>query len=233
VPAEVTSQLHAQEQLLVRIGTKYSTFANLSWFLFLPLVLAMGLREPVLAALILIPVGLSAACAASATWLMKEIPYWIQLVIIILAMLGILATTRMYGPLMLLPQLVIAITIVLQAHPSRSMRRLTLGFAVVALVVPLLLEVVGVVPASYRFEDGVITVLPQLNEIPRDLSIAVLFGASLLALIVPCVFIAKLRSELTALQVQQIQQAWQFRRVGDELIGARLASSDAGMQRAR
>jgi hypothetical protein len=66
---------------------------------------------------------------------------------------------------------------------------------------------------------------------PRDLSIGVLFGASLLALIVPCVFIAKLRRELTELQVQQLQQAWQFRRVGDELIGSKLQSTHAGMPR--
>jgi hypothetical protein len=132
---------------------------------------------------------------------------------------------------MLLPQLVIAITIVLQAHPHRSMRWLTLGFAVFALVAPLLLELGGLVPASYRFEGGVITVLPQLNELPRDLSIAVLFGASLLTLIVPCVFISKLRRELTEVQVQQLQQAWQFRRVGDELIGSKLHSGNAGMPR--
>ena len=226
VPAEVTEQLFAQEQQVVRAAARYSVFTNVSWFLFLPIVIAMGLREPMFAVLILVPVALSAAIAAVAGWVLRTIPYSVQLAIYVFAIAGIVATSSLFGPLLLLPQLLVAITIVVQVHPRMSLRIIAVAIAMLGFMVPVLLEVFGI-SQSYVFEGGTFTVVPQAIDLPRDLTLLVLFGASALCLGFPVLYINNLRRALTEAQLLQLQQAWQFRRVSDELIGSRLGSNPA------
>ncbi len=84
---------------------------------------------------------------------------------------------------------------------------------VVAMVAPLLLEVIGVLPASYAFEGGVWTILPQTVELPRFGTLALLGCANAAMIIVPAMFIAQLRGDLTAVQARQLTQAWQFKQL--------------------
>jgi hypothetical protein len=143
-----------------------------------------------------------------------------QLAVIATTLLAGTATSRMFGPLVLVPTLIATFTIVLQAHPQRRMRLATGAMGLVAMVVPMLLELAGVLPASYRFADGAMVILPQMHELPAGASIGLLLGTSLAMLIVPCMFIARLREALSEAQTRWLLQAWHFRRLGDQLIDA-------------
>jgi serine/threonine-protein kinase len=221
VPAAVKEEEKAAEQVLVRIGARYSIIASITWFVFLPVVIALGLvpGHEYQAALILAPAGLAAIISA-VVWRQPRMSKAMQLAVIALTLLGAASTSRLFGPLILLPTLVATFCIVLQAHPSRRMRYATWALGVVALVGPVLLEVAGVLPASYLFENGTIVIVPQLHELPRTGSLALMLCASLAMMIVPCVFIGRLRAALNVAQRQLLVQHWHFRRLGDQLTGA-------------
>ena len=213
IPAEVTRAMYDEEQMLVRSGTRQSAVANLIWFLFFPIVIVMGIRSELQTALIVVPIGASAVIAGLAARRV-QVSYGIQLAIIGLTLLGMAATSRLYGPLMLLPTMICALTIVIQAHPHEPIRRAVWVMGMIAMLAPVLLELVGVLPSSYEFTGGTMTIRPQLHELPRTGSYVLLLGASLASLIVPSLFVARLRQALTEAQLRLHLQAWHLKRLG-------------------
>jgi eukaryotic-like serine/threonine-protein kinase len=215
LPTEIWDELKGQEQQLVRTGARYSVIASLMWFLFLPIVLWMGVRQPYQAVLVLGPAGLAALVSGLSTRF-PHIPKWVQLTTIGLTIAGGAATSTMYGPLVLVPTLLATFTIVLQAHPSRTMRLATWTMGCIALTIVSLVELAQ--PASYFSVNGAIEIVPRMHELPRTQSIILLLGASLAMTIVPCLFIGRIRAALNVAQRQILVQAWQFRRFGEDLI---------------
>ena len=215
VPPEVTAQLAAQEQQLVRTGARHAVVANAIWFLFLPLVIFMGVREPLHVVLVLGPAGVSAILAIIAAR-QKHIGYPITLGVIGVALVGASFVSTMYGPLVLMPTLVAVFTIVIQAHPKLFIRRATYVMASIALIVTSLVELLR--PASYQAIDGMLAILPRMHDIPRTESIVLMMLASLAMLIVPSLFIGMIRNALSDAQTKILVQAWQFRRMGEDLI---------------
>jgi hypothetical protein len=135
-------------------------------------------------------------------------------------MLASVGVARLYGPLVLMPTLVIAYAIVLQAHPARTFRRTGLVFAIVTILTPLVLELVGVFPTRYAFGDGHWSILPDAIAMPRLGTYVMLTAANIGTVIVPCMFISRLRAELSDIQQNQLVTAWHFRRLGSDLVGA-------------
>ncbi|MEO7091665.1 MAG: hypothetical protein ABI175_00355 [Polyangiales bacterium] len=119
--------------------------------------------------------------------------------------------------MIMVPTLIATFTIVLQAHPSQLMRVSTIVGAVLAMTVPTLCELAGILPPSYLFEGGRMVVVPQMHALPGTGSLALLHLASVMMLTVPCLFIARLRTALNEAQTKLLVQAWLFRRLGDEL----------------
>ena len=74
-------------------------------------------------------------------------------------------------------------------------------------------KVAGVLPSSYAFEDGRWMILPQIVELPRSGTLALLGVANAAMIIVPSMFIAQLRQNLSNLQARQLTQAWQFKQL--------------------
>jgi len=221
-PAAVREQEAADEMRIIRTGARHSIVASLLWFAFLPFVMVMGFvpGHAWQTCLVLVPAGLSAVLATMGA-VRRRVPLWIQLGVVTLTLIGAAATSRLYGPLVLVPTLVATFCIVIQAHPSALVRHYTWAAGALAVAVPILLEAFHVVSPSYAFEAGRIVILPQIHELPRTGTFALLLGASLTMMIVPCVFISKLRSTLNLVQRQLLLQAWHFRRLGEELTAAR------------
>jgi hypothetical protein len=100
------------------------------------------------------------------------------------------------------------------------MRRFSLISGVLIMLAPLGLELAGVVPSSYVFEDGKLIVLPQMTELPEVATYAYAALANVGAGLAPALFVARLRSELTSAQRRELLRAWQLRRLPDELMRA-------------
>jgi hypothetical protein len=130
-----------------------------------------------------------------------------------------MATSRFFGPFVLIPQLIASYAIAAQAHPDREFRVLAVVFAALGILVPTALEGAGVLPASYVFADGTWTIVPQLIDLTETGTYVFLTAANLGVIVVPCMFIGKIREELSQAQLRLATQAWHFRQLGAQLIG--------------
>jgi serine/threonine-protein kinase len=218
VPAPVIEQLAEENQRVVRAGAKHSASAIGSWWLFLPVMLWLGIRNAWQVWLIAVPATL-AIIMGIVMMKQKRIGTGIQIFAVFCMLLATMAISRIYGPYVLLPTLICTYAIVLQAHPERIMRMAGAVIACVAILVPSVLEWTGALPASYRFENGTWTIVPQLVDLPKTGTNVFLTSANLAMIIVPCLFIAKLREELNRAQLRLAVQAWHWKHLGAQLIG--------------
>jgi serine/threonine-protein kinase len=214
VPPEVEQELRASEQGIVRQGARDSIIGMGAWFLFLPVVYALGVVHAYMIWLILVPVGLAIVFSIRVLKMSFARPVD-QYFVLICSMLGMVMVSRMFGPLVLGPTLIATYAITLQVHPRRSIGLLMLGVATLAMIAPMMLELAGVLPSSYVYDHGRMVILPQLIELGQGGSIAVLLGASVLSLVAPAVFVGQVRDRLNQAERRLLLQAWHFRRLGE------------------
>jgi hypothetical protein len=219
IPPEVAEQLAAQQQNVIRSGLRFTVLAIVMTLAFLPLVIALGIRRVEFAVAICVPAALTCAVAFAGSRA-RSIKRPIQYATLVFLVLTLAGLSRLFGPLILMPAFLAGVAIVMQAHPERQFRVVGLAACVATMIVPLVLELVGILPTSYEFAGGRMSVLPQLHELPRELSIVFLVIASIGIAIVPAVYVARLRADLAAAQQRQLVQTWHFRRLGDDLIRA-------------
>jgi hypothetical protein len=191
----------------------------LSWLACLPVLAIIGIRDWRLLLYVGIPVTVS-IIASGVSLRRRVIGPAVQCVAIGAVMVGAAAISQLYGPMILLPILTATYAIVLQSHPDARLRIIGAVAAALAMTVPVLLELAGVTPSHDLFEGGRWVIVPQLVELPRYGTIAFLAVAHIALIVVPCVFIARLRAELSAAQQRQAVQAWHFRKLGDQLVEA-------------
>ncbi|MFN0248291.1 MAG: serine/threonine-protein kinase [Kofleriaceae bacterium] len=220
LPPEVQAQLRKETDRIVKSGASHSVWGMLSWFAFLPVVLAIGVVDQAALGWIVVTATLGLVLSVVASR-QRVIGRGIQIAILFATLAAVITVSRVYGPLILMPTLVISYAITLQAHPWRFFRRLGLAAAVVAMGLPVLLEVAGWFPTSYSFVAGRMIVEPQVVALSQTGTVGLLAVANITMLVVPALFIAKLRADLSLVQTRQLVQTWQFRRLGDELVAAK------------
>ncbi len=218
-PPALSARIEAQTQSVIRAGAQYTGFSALAWFLFLPLILAMGVRRVDYMLLIAIPLGLSVALSLAAVR-QRPIGRPIQCAALLAIMLAGAGVSRILGPLIVMPTIFTAWMIVMQTSPDGFMRRFSLVAGALMMLAPLGLELAGVVPSSYAFEDGRLIALPQMTELPQLATFAFAALANVGAGLAPAIFVARLRSELTGAQKRELLRAWQLRRLPEELMRA-------------
>ncbi|MDQ3298792.1 MAG: hypothetical protein M3619_19605, partial [Myxococcota bacterium] len=219
IPPEVQHNVAKQHQWLVRAGSRYSAVAMLSWFLFFPILFALGIERLDYVLAVAIPAAVTAGLNLYASR-QPHIGRAIQYVMIGTMMAAGMTLSRMFGPLILMPTILATWAIVAQAHPDAAMRRFCLVAVSLAMVVPIVLELAGVVPASYSFSDGRFEVLPQMHGLPTIPTLLFLGLANVAIAVIPAMFVARLRADLSRAQERELVQTWHFRRLGDDLIRA-------------
>jgi serine/threonine-protein kinase len=219
IPPEVHAEMRNETERVIHRGAVFSVIGMASWFIFFPVMYVIGIRDYLQVALIAVPALISIAASIVAVR-QRVISRSIQYVTVGFMLLGAMATSRVLGPLVLMPTLIVSYAIVLQAHPARRFRRIGLVGGIVALTVPFALELVGVIPSSYGFLDGNMLIRPQLMVLPGVWTEVFLAVTNLTMIVVPCVFISRLRAELSDAQTRQLVQAWQFKRLGGEPVVA-------------
>jgi eukaryotic-like serine/threonine-protein kinase len=219
VPPEIQSRVDAQTQDVLRAGSRHVMYSTLGWFLFLPLLLLLGVRRVDLVVLTSVSTAATVMFAAIATR-QQPIGRAIQCAILAAMMVSGVALSRMFGPLILVPALMATWATVAQTHPDRLLRWISLVGSALVIALPVVLEAVGVLPASYVFEHGRLSVVPQMNELPSPVTEVFLTVAHLGLAVIPALFVARLRNALSAAQQRQLIQTWHFRRLGDDLLRA-------------
>jgi len=221
-PPEVAEAIDLSRQAVSRSGARYAAVATLSWFTFLPGVLLLGVRRVDYMAWIMVPALLTILLGALASR-QQRIGRPIQLAMATSWFVAAMATSRLFGPMILMPTIFATFAIVSQAHPDRVMRRFCLVASTLAIILPVLLELSGVLPRSFAFTEAGLLVVPQMTGLPESATIAFVVLANAGVAVLPAVFVATLRSALTSAQERQILQTWHFRRLGEDLLESRHA----------
>jgi serine/threonine-protein kinase len=219
VPPELSARLEAQTQSVIRAGARYTGFGVLVWLLFLPILVALGVRRVDHVLAIMAPLLLSAALSFTAAR-QRPIRRPIQCAALGAMLLASVGVSRIVGPLFLMPTLFTSWMIVMQTSPDGFMRRFGLITGALLMVAPVVLELAGVLPSSYTFEGGKLIVLPQMMELPRAGTFAFVTLANVALGLAPAIFVARLRSELTGAQQRELLRAWRLRRLPEELMRA-------------
>jgi len=218
-PPEVAARLTAQAQEMIKFGSRYSGVAMGAWFLFLPFVLGAGVLRFDYMITIMVFAVLAAVFGIIASR-QKFVHPPIQYAIMAAMMCAALGVSRIFGPLILVPTIVATWAICVQAHPDRQLRNAGLVIAMLTIMVPVVLEVVGVFPASHIFPGDGFFVVPQMTALPAWFVLGFLTLGNVLTGLLPALFVGRLRSELSRTQERELVRSWHLRRLGDDLMRA-------------
>ena len=97
--------------------------------------------------------------------------------------------------------------------PTRGGRALVITIGVLAVLVPLMLEFVGLLPPSYEFKDGALTILPRMHNFPPTATIAFLCYIGLGHIISISVLMGRLHEDRIAATEALHKHTWQLRQM--------------------
>jgi eukaryotic-like serine/threonine-protein kinase len=188
--------------------------ALVAWYLFTPMILWMGvLNWPALLALDALLLGM-----IGYEWWMSRTgnvqPRYMRLAIP-LAFLSIAGLGLFFGPFVLVPAVATgacaALMIGLRANQQTRIFIVTCALA--AVFVPALLQLAGVLPASYVFEAGSIKLLPFATELPAAASATFVVLATVLTIVSSGVLVGKATASLIDAERRVFGQAYRLRQL--------------------
>jgi tRNA A-37 threonylcarbamoyl transferase component Bud32 len=182
LPAEVAADLDRAEHEKTRRVGRFGAVTYATLFLFIPLLIWVGVRSPLAIAAIFTLVGASGALSAVAAISKRPSARLVDLVLI-LSNAGFAVTASLFGPLLFMPGLIAINATAFAAHVMRERRWFVQLVAGLAVVTPFTLQLLGVVPASYAFDSRGMIILPGAISM-SPLQTTVLLAVSAVALVV-------------------------------------------------
>ena len=219
VPPEVSETIEAAAQKQLRMGAGMGGRVMLVWFLFLPLFWWMGVRDLAVIAWVLGPIGVAAAVGIleARRPRVRSAPQYLTLGCMAFA---IVATSRIFGPFMLVPTLAATYAVSMQVHPHLAPRRVALIVCCLAMIIPVFLEYAGVLPRTVTVQEGAI-VIRTLGTLREGPAIAFLTLAGVVMTLSACLFIARIRDALSAAERRLHLHAWHVQRMMPEGLPTR------------
>ncbi|UQA58301.1 serine/threonine-protein kinase [Polyangium aurulentum] len=211
VSAEVKGETLARLRLALRDGVRFDV-ASLA--LMIPFGLWMGVQGP---AGLLAVVGLTAISsalkllAAQSDGTRRTYVFGYGAYLFNIAAMSLIG--RVFGPLFFLPMLISSFTFAFAMTHSGRFRAAIMGTGCLALVLPLGLELCGILPRSYAFRDGAMLILPpgaSLPEIPTLVGLAV---SSMFMIVGPTLLMGRVQRALRRAEVRSATQAWHLRQL--------------------
>ncbi len=211
VPPEVRDQLETGRRASERKAARGGVSAYLAWLPFAGITLVMGLRSWGLltAMLVLIALGIVASYLGSRA---RRTDLWATGSLVI-STVTLVILSRLLGPLVLIPGLAGANALAFTQHASGLRRIAYVSIAAMAVVVPMLLEVVGVWPASYEFTEAGMLIVPHLASLPAISTLLLLALASITTIVLPALLMRDARDSVEESREQLAVQAWQLRQL--------------------
>ncbi len=228
VPPEVREQLESGRRESERKAARGGVSAYLAWLPFAGVTLIMGLRSWALltAMLLLIALGIVISYLGSRA---RKTDAWATGSLII-STVTLIILSRLLGPLVLIPGLAGANALAFTQHASGLRRIGYVSIAAMAVVVPLLLEITGIWPASYEFTEAGMLIVPHLASLPTVATLLLLALASVTTIVLPALLMREARDSVEESREQLAVQAWQLRQLvpdRDARVNRAAASAEA------
>lgn len=238
-PAPVIEAMRRRDQTTLRLGARLGSVQLALYFAFAPILYAMGLEDwrPAIFPAACLAVGLGATLIGLRQ---PTIPRWVQYVTLVGMVASMAALSRIFSPLILVPTLLATNAAVLQIHPSGRMRSLILGLCLAASVVPIGLELAGVLAPTFWFDGNriVIATPGAFRPLPTILFFVLATGTLIAS---PALFIGAIRRALSASVLREELGAWRARLLAPAadleppvpVAGPRRRAAGPGAQRVR
>ncbi len=179
------------------------------WILFVPFLLVMGVRIGWLVALV---AALLCACAAVAVAFYRRgiTNRHARMTLFVLVMSTGACLSGILGPLVFVPGFVAVNTLLFSAQAPPQHRRIMVAIALAAISVPLVLELVGVLPPSMRVTGEGFLILPRMTDFSHGTLLLGLYAVSVLGIVMPTLIAVRLRDALVSAEERLLVQKWQL-----------------------
>jgi len=208
-PPEVEAAIEAERTHQARLSAKTGAAGMASMLLFIPILMLFGIRSwlgiGLFAAMAVGAVAVSAVAAqqkARSSALLYLVVFFNNLVF------GMCA--GLYGPLVLVPAMVITNTITFVLHLDGWARRFAIASGVLAVALPLLLTACGILPSSYVPSGDGILMRPLWLAFPPNATLAFITVGTLIAIVNGARSVSQVREALTQAERRTQMQRWQL-----------------------
>jgi hypothetical protein len=209
MPSAAVESLLEAERAAERVSARGGAIGYTAWLCFLPFMLWMGVRSWTLLAIMVGFVVIAIACSVVAVNHPRP-EAWSRPLAFVAGIAALMILGRLCGPLVLVPGLAATNTAAVIVHAPTRRRPLYLVAAAAAVLLPMLGEALGWLPDSYQFVEGHMLVIPQLADLPRTAALVFLIAATITAIVVPPLLLARTRDGLRAAERRLAVHAWQM-----------------------
>jgi serine/threonine protein kinase len=212
LPTEAVAAMRRDVERQQQVTSRAMRVGRLSWFLYMPLLFWLGIRDHRLLTILFV----SIVTGAVASWSVDRQPApkpWMRTTVAIIQLLTMMPLVTLFSPLVLVPALIAASVPASMLGLGRRARLLVAVVACVAAALPLVLESVGVVAPSLVFEDRVITILPRLTHFPEVGARIVLLMLMVVPVLSAAIIMSRVRAELDATRRRVHLHLWRLRQL--------------------
>jgi hypothetical protein len=177
------------------------------WMCFVPIVLALGVRDRLAA-------GINGGAVVGALVLAMLHAFGrlggglTRFLIYCLGTVAIASASTLLGWAIVVPGLAAVHTVGFILYGEKRLQPAALAFGALAVVVPFVLQETGIMHHPYVFEGDHMTVVPHMTGLPPVRTQVFLLLASLASIIVPTVALSRLRDTVEAAQEREFMNAW-------------------------
>ncbi|MEZ4219323.1 MAG: serine/threonine-protein kinase [Polyangiaceae bacterium] len=214
LPAKAEAELKESERQDRARAAKRMGFGFLSWLLMSPLFLWLGVRSWPCAVLTETTVLL---VAGYGLWMWKTGnagPAYMRWGLV-LSFVVVGLSSLLMGPLVFTPAVAstAAAVSMISTRANYITRRFVLLLSLVAVFLPLALQLTGVISPSYAVEGGKLVLLPVVMNLPPVGTLVFLSAATLLHIVLTAVLIGTGVEQLVQAERTNFAQAWRLRRL--------------------
>jgi serine/threonine protein kinase len=185
--------------------------AYLAWIAFIPVVLALGIKNLPAALLTGGMVVITALCSFLST--RGQVGANTRFLIYCLGSIAVGTTCTLMGWAILVPGIAAVHTLGYVVYGERRFQTPALVLGVLTVVVPFLLQTFGVLPSPYVFDNGKLTVIPLMTEFPELRTEVYLLLASIAVIVAPTLVLSRVRATLNAAEEKAFLHTWNLQRL--------------------
>ena len=223
-PPEVIEELERAGYESRRIGLKRAAllYTLPIVLFFLPAALLMGLKS---VAFITLCFGsfLIAGAVAAFSYRNRELTDHVPWVTVA-SSIAIASSAVLSGIYVLLPTFVVANTMCHAITSRRRHRTLIMLLGVLALIIPVAFELLGIVPVSHAFIDGALVITSRVFELSEPITPIFLVIVNVGLVMFTARYVGHYRDALASAELRHLSQLWQLRQLVPER--ARSAATD-------
>jgi serine/threonine-protein kinase len=170
----------------------------------------MGIRQPAVVAAFIVLIALAAAASRLAAREREPSPTLVG-VVAVASMLAFSFAARFTSPLLVVPAAILTNVCGFSIYVRKRQRLFVLGVAVGAWLMPLVLELTGLIPPTFAFRDDQLVILPVATHLPRVATLVLIVTAMIGALYFSGVLMGYMADRLARAEQRLFMYAWQLR----------------------